>query len=653
MTKNHEVLKRQVLKALFKSARVTDEDIRWRRFRFNREALTRNLRSIRKQPVSESLIDMISNRLGLVVLRDDALKLGIHGFEKSFERQAIAEGMGAAGVQFFPTRQSASRSAFESAREAAYFGSGPFESQFFECPIALVMADLDSSCTIPKKGTILRDMREGYALDESIFDVLKKDIYFEADIPDEAALIAFEQSLRDNPISNAMAEKCEPFFNRRATIGVRDTIRWMMGSRHPWFDWKHAKELIEKAFKLHHDVNFNTPQIVYYTYDPEMDEGDFEEKQAHNQTVIQAFIESFSAALEKESKLLKAALEKDLPVLSAWILDIHHDYPDFDLESQGNMDASTHIEFLGHSIQNKFQQEVLGESSKTRLNINMRAHFEARGLTDIYLGSLTDAERETFFAILGDVLNAYDGLDTKDKYDRIPCKLFMIQDMGNPAPRENERLLDAFDLSQMTQLEHASYMRSFPEISEKLVIFFALTLRHMLETEHVPDLKPRDVVKDFMLLGLWGTRTPNIRINLYVDKSLDERDLAEKLTRSEIRFCGTEQMETHPLLHIREESKALRFAISQFVPLIEPSILRNLGTFTMAMEEFLDTTHAFKLDPLSLSHYAFDILCEGAKWGIKGSVTDLLTVAEYLVDNSLEVVHRKMNSSGKNKKTKK
>ena len=102
--------------------------------------------------------------------------------------------MGAAGVQFFPTRQSASRSAFESAREAAYFGSGPFESQFFECPIAQVMADIDSSCKIPQMGTILRDMREGFALDESIFDVLKKDIYFEADIHDESSLIAFEQS---------------------------------------------------------------------------------------------------------------------------------------------------------------------------------------------------------------------------------------------------------------------------------------------------------------------------------------------------------------------------------------------------------------------------------------------------------------------------
>ncbi len=245
MTKNHEVLKRQVLKALFKSARVTDEDIRWRRFRFNRESLTHHLRTISNQPISESLIDLFSERLGLVILRDDALKLNIHGFERAFERQAIAEGMGAAGVQFFPTRQSASRSAFESAREAAYFGSGPFESQFFECPIAQIMAAIDPSCQLPERGIILRDMRDGFALDESIFDVLKKDIYFDADITDEASLLAFEQNLRDNPITPEMLDKCEPFFNRRATIGVRDTIRWMMGSRHPWFDWKHAKELIE------------------------------------------------------------------------------------------------------------------------------------------------------------------------------------------------------------------------------------------------------------------------------------------------------------------------------------------------------------------------------------------------------------------------
>ncbi len=166
----------------------------------------------------------------------------------------------------------------------------------------------------------------------------------------------------------------------------------------------------------------------------------------------------------------------------------------------------------------------------------------------------------------------------------------------------------------------------------------------MMETEHVPDLKPRDFVKDFLGLGLWGTRTPNLRINLYVDKSQDERLLAKQLTRCEIRFVGTEQVESHPLSHIREESKALRMAVSQLAPLIEPSILRNIGTFTMAMEEFRDATHVFKIDSLSIMHYALDMVREMAKWGFKGSMTDVLSIFEYMLDNTYDRAQKHLDA---------
>ncbi len=648
MSEKYEILQRKVLRALFKSAEVTDENIRWRKYHFNANHLTRQLKLIQENAISSSLVNEIANHLALVVLRVDPLKLNVYGFERAFDRQTIAEGMGSVGVQFFPTRQSATRSAFESGREAAYFGAGSFESQFFTCPISRIMAQLDPKAKQPLPGTILRDLREDFLTNETIFDILTEDAYFKSNVHDAESFVAFQNNLRTNPLSQLFAIKCKEFFDRKATIGVRDTMRWMLGSRHPWFDWNHAQTLITSAFEKNKTTNFNTPQIVYYTYDPYIDEIEFEETQAHNAKAIEIFYNAFLNALKHEIPSATNKLQTNLRELCQWILDIHHDYPDFDLESAGSTGPSTHFDFLGHSIQNTVQQEILGVASHMRLNMNMRAHFEARGLDKKYLSSLIPNELETFFAVLQDILAWYDRLDDKNAhYKRIPCCLFLLQDRGNPEPLENERLLDTFDLSQMTQLEHASYMRSFPEISEKLVVFFALTLRHMLETDHVPDLKPRDFVKDFMILGLWGTRTPNILINLYVDKSLDERDLADKLSRCEIRFVGTEQVETHPLEHIKEEAKALRLAIAHFSPLIEPSILRNLGTFVMAMEEFRDSTHAFKIDPVSIMHYALDMMLEAARWGIKGSMTDVLTVFEYLLDNTYENIQKNIDKTAK------
>ncbi|MBQ9244196.1 MAG: hypothetical protein IJ165_13435 [Proteobacteria bacterium] len=648
MTEQQEVQQRKILRAFFHSAEMVDENIRWRRYRFNSKLLKRNLKTATGKTISETYIQEVTDRLGLTVLRVDPLKLRVYGFERGVDRQQIAEGLGSFGVQFFPTRQSASRSAFESAREAAYYGAGAFDAQFFECPIGHILSEVDSSFTAPPRGTILRDMREGFQEDDMVFDVLKKDSYFQASITDRASLESFQQQLRMMPCSPALIDKCSEFFNRKATIGVRDTMRWMLGSRHPWFDWKHAQELIEDSFSKHRTANFNTPQIVYYAYDPEITEEEIEDANAANAQILNDFALHFESKLATEAPEICAALVNRLNELSRWILDIHHDYPDFDLESEGSIGPETHFDFLGHSIQNKVNQELLGENYKMRLNRNMRAHFASRGIDTSMLSGLTDVQKESFYALLSDVLEEYDShLTDTYAYRRLPCVLFLIQDLGNPTPRENERLLDAFDLSQMTQMEHASYMRAFPEISEKLVVFFTLTLRHMLETEHVPDLKPRDFVKDFMLLGLWGTRTPNIHVNLYVDKSLDDRDLAENLTRSEIRFIGVEQVETHPLEHIREEAKVLRLAVSHFAPLIEPSILRNLGTFTMAVEEFRDQSHVFKVDPLSLMHYALDMTREAAKWGIKGSVKDVMTVFEYLLDNTYDRVSKQLDTAAK------
>ncbi len=656
MTESANVLERNILRAFFRSAKPIDQDLRWKRYRFDFNTLSKQLNTITHTAIPEEIVHEFSERLGLTVLRVDPIKLNIYGFERAFDRQAIAEGMGAVGVQFFPTRQSASRSAFESAREVAYFSAGPFENQFLECPIGRIMHTIHPDQPVPALGTIMRDMRDQFSSDEMIFDTLTKDIYFKANVQDKESLEAFQTALHIDPLSPAIVEKCTEFFNKRATIGIRDTMRWMLGSRHPWFDWNRAQKLILSAFANNKTTDFNTPQIVYYAYDPSIDEIDIETTLAHNKQIVAAFADSLNQALNKESPKIASLLQSKMEFLASWILDIHHDYPDFDLESAGCFGPSTHIDFLGHSIQNKVNQEFLGGESQMRLNLNMRAHFEARGLDKSTLDSLNDAERETFFATLQDVLAQYDKQLNipENSYKRIPCILFLFQDLGTPNPRENERLLDAFDMSQMTQLEHASYMRSFPEISEKLVVFFTLTLRHMLETEHVPDLKPRDFFKDFMVLGLWGTRSPNIRINLYVDKSLDERDLAETLTRSEIRFVGTEQVETHPLEHIREEAKALRLAVAHFAPLIEPSILRNLGTFTMAMEEFRDSTHVFKTDPMSLLRYALDMCREAARWGIKGSVKDTLTVFEYLLDNSYDNLQKDLDRLSKHlKKSKK
>lgn len=647
MTTVHGRNERAVLRALFQSLKLDYEDIRWRRYRFDSARLCARL-STPEHKVSRAQVANVVDALSVFVLRSDAIRLHFHGFEKAFDRQHIAEGLGSVGVQFFPTHQSANRSAYESSREALYFGYGSLEDQFLTCPIASLCAlrSGEPMEALPV-ATVFRDLRDGFETSHTACEMLSQDRYFCGDASTPEKFLAFQQQMRLSALSGEVSEKLEFFFNRRMTIGFRDTLRWSLGSRHPRFGWSRAREILEKAFERHQHDNFNTPKIVYYTYDPMIEECDIEDAKRNNDLVIATFGDRLKKALNEALLGLGNQVEH-LSDLCRWVLDIHHDYPDFDLESSGQSDAAAHLEFLGHSIHHSVSSEILGDAGQMRKNFNFRAHFAACDLERRWLASLNREERDIFYDILGDLIRSYDaknGLVTDDgilKYRRLPATLFVIQRRGEAAPSSGERLLDTFDLSQMTQLEHASYMRSFSEISEKLLLFFVLTLRHMLETDHAPDLRPREMMRDFLLLGLWGTRTPNLLVNLYVDEKTDTSQPINALSHAEVRFVGCEQVEIHALNRLDADAKALRFLVSQCLPLIEPSVLRNIGTFTMAVDEFEHGCAAADrdMDIFALFHYGMDMIQEFGRVGIRGSIADKLSFCDFLI-------HSTVNETGK------
>lgn len=631
-------LQRSLLRALLASSTTKRKDLLWEFLSID-ESSARQALHLLGLTQNDEYIQHLSHNVQICQQRTDPLTLRIKGFEKQFSRKTIAEAIGAMGSQFFPTRQKAYRSAFEAAREAAYFGYGELETQCLPDPLA----KLSPEHTPQSKpaATILRDLREDFQTDRSILDMLQKDRFFLPDAENTNDYRSFQTTLRNMPLDGAMVEKLSAFFNKRATIGLRDGMRWFLGSRHPWFSWERARELIMQAFKAHGKENFNTPQIIYYSWDPTISEEEIQTRRAFNDRVARAFAADLAKSVESIPEL--AAL--DMHNIALWILDIHHDYPDFDLESEGFLGAKAHLSFLSHSIQGKVNQNLLGEDAKMRRNFKIEAHFKANDLITRFLHHITPENRIAFFCAANQELQNYHergGAILEEgicEFDRIPCTLLVFQDCGQPKLQNNERLLDSFNLSEITQLEHASYIRAYSEISEKLVIFFTLALRHMLDTQHVPDLHPKDILKDFLLLGLWGTRTEKIRIHLYVAQDSNaQTTLTDKLARSEVRFVGMDQIETYELSQARAEGKLARFAVSQISPLIEPSILRVLGTFTMAMEEFRTGNHAQNLDAFSLTRYGIDITREALRYGVKVSLTDAASLIEFGLDATLDSV---------------
>ena len=273
----------------------------------------------------------------------------------------------------------------------------------------------------------------------------------------------------------------------------------------------------------------------------------------------------------------------------------------------------------------------------------MKAHFSANVLVSRYLSSLSLSDREILFSAAGEVLQqsresggvvCVGGIRS---YIRLPTSIVVFQQLGVRAS-QGEKVLDSFTLSNMTSLFHACHMRSQIEISEKLTVFFTLTLRHMLDTGYVPDLRPRDFWKDFMFFGLWGTRSEYLRINLYQSDDDENVGSQAEVTRSKIRFSGMDHVESRSLEEIKGESQLIRHVASQVTPLLRPSVCRTLGTFVMALEESESGHHEQRLDVYAVSHYGLDIFREISRSLVKGSLVNSGRFFEYILDRSVDAV---------------
>jgi len=208
-----------------------------------------------------------------------------------------------------------------------------------------------------------------------------------------------------------------------------------------------------------------------------------------------------------------------------------------------------------------------------------------------------------------------------------------------PLPRlaDGEELLETFRLSELRAPRYALLLREHPELVGKLVVFFTLVLRHFLDTDHVPDLRPTRLVRDFMLLGIWGYDTQNLLVNLY-------RREGSAAVRSEIRFIGRTQLKHYrPEQDRLQEAALMRKAVSHLGPLLEPSMLRALGNFLMA---YAEATQGLRNRPdsrVAVARQALEVVRETVRGGLKAGLVDVATILEVAVDGGVDGAQRALD----------
>ena len=647
---NAQPTDRMILRALLRAADVVDENLVWLEMGFSKQRLVDELLALAPesnetvQQGIEHFAQDFSSRFLLRVTRDDDIPLDIGGFDAEFPRWILGEALGPLGSDLFPTQHRARRTATEGARELLYFGAGDFANLCVSSPLQQIRSLLNGQSPSQGSGAMLRELRPGLERSWDTSVLLRQDPYFHRRLNSDEDLSRLQARLREDPFDGTTVERLRDFFHRRATVGLRDTGRWLLGSRHPWFGWQEARELMGACFDKWAQESFFSPRVHFYAADPEVGEEAIRNALEFNREVVERFAQHLTAELGELADLFE---RETLVLLSEAVLDAHHDHPDFDIEAIGGQGTTT-ARFVGHTLY-ALATSVMGKQLEARQNFNMPAHLEAMGLVEKYLGKLNPTQQHALFQALGRQLRNYargtvrDGFGRSIQYKRIPSKLFVLLESPGPHPHADEEVVDSFTLAQVSSPQYTHRLQEHPEILEKLVVFFTLVLRLYLDTQHVPDLRPEEV-KDFILLGLWGTNTPNVTINIYKKKDSETH-------RSEIRFSGRSQVKSYQLYKDRKHEAALaRLALSQLGPLLEPSILRSLGTFLMAVAEQEQGNREQKVDSLNLAQQSLEVFRETARSAVKGSLVDVATAFEMLLDNAVDFAQHGIEKAHKLKK---
>ncbi|MBI4703718.1 MAG: hypothetical protein HY744_21625 [Deltaproteobacteria bacterium] len=555
--------------------------------RFDRQALRASLARWCGRPTLSRSLERLAEELGERYL----VKKGKIDFfsmplvrrrTTHLRRSMVSYAFGTVGYNIMPTYDKALLDATEAARLIPYFGFGPPGAVFAPDFLAWMEADPEQD-GVPRneEATFLRVIMRGLDLRHCAYDLWRADEYLHVRIGDAAQLGEFQRFARRNPLVPAMEERLSAFFEAPITVGVRDTLRWLRGSRHTHVPWEQARTIIERCFERFGDQCFLVPEITYYSYDTRCGP-------AHIQTIYQcneAVARALSARIYDDLSPQARALWRRHgdAQLAFEVLDFHHDYPLYQVEPYAGFLSTSMLRFAAR-FGTGFLWEVAHLPPLDVRNLDLARlpgfHLGMAG----FLGALDEPARQQAMATIGRQLALYRRRGLRDssgrrlEFERIPRTFYTFQQLAS-APGSGRRALGTYSLHELWEPKHADLWQRHPELGEQLVVFFATVYRYFIETDFCPDLRPRDAGRDVFLWGIWGYVTENLIVVEEQDDGgtarlrlafVDNRDQFKQYKRGEDR---------------RRPLGSAKHGLRLVAPVVEPAMQRSLGIFVQHVKE--------------------------------------------------------------------
>ena len=538
-------------------------------------------------------------------------------------RAVVSEVFGGIGYSLFPTWRKTVSDSLEAAREVPYFFMGAPRDLFLFPVDDAVRRLLAGHEPPPPTGddAAVFLVRETHVATErlSFYDVLARDPYEKAPLPDGAALAARLRELRTRPLSDAVTTHLREFFDAPITVGVRDTLRWLNGARHPDMNWDQARALIEDCFARHGEEDFLLPEQNYYIPAPGIAPAELAETLRGNRLVVRTGAARLRRACS--ARLRRQLTPDQFEAVLSEVLSWHHGYPQYRLEETVGWLHPATVK-LGLKFVEQLGLFLAGVDMPVRRNAALVAHLDTCGLKARLLEGMLESDYRELVGRLAQFLLFYDlrhGLRTSRgliEYRNVLTTFCTFQERADALPAGCEKLAQ-FSLESLAKAEWSGYLRKYPELAEKLVVFFVQVLRFFLDTDFIPDLRPDEAGINIFILGIWGYITENLIITLYRDRQGRER--------FRIKFVDNKD---HFKQYKREVDKDNPMGLAKHglrivQPVVLPAMLRSVGNFLQIVHENRNGFGRKEISLPGLVEYGFAVAQEVILKGIDYSADSL------------------------------
>jgi hypothetical protein len=562
------------------------------------------------------------------------------GRETVIRRSLPSEAFGPTGYNLAPTMDKVLIDSREAVREIPYLAYGAIEEQF--APDVLQgIRNVVTGSTDPSQadGTFLVLEGPTGQSRRSTYRILEEDPYFPSNVPNFTALTRFQSFIREHPLDAASTERLRTFFDAYMTVGARDVLRYIEGSRHPNLGWKAADGVIRSCFATHGRENFLPPEINYYTRSIDLDVAQARGFDSTNREAAEAFARWMVERLPLA--WTSTVSDSELNEVALGILDLHFDYPLFEVEPYSGLVSTAAMRLALRAIL-ATAQHLTGYEMPERRNPMALPLAKRSQPVAAFMDRLTGDQRSEACNAINRMLwevAIRGGIPTADNkvlpYRRLDRTFYSFQEKAQFALEGRAEVGEVMTLEELASPRGDDLLKKFPDLPRQLVVFFALAYRYFLDTGHMPDLRPDDAGMDLLVRGIWGYKTQNVLV--VTGKASDGRPV------SAVRFVDNkDQFKQYRRWEDRQQPLGLvKYGLRLVAPLVQPAMERSIGIFVakVAQQNGIHGNGASDL-PQAMSRAIREVLGSG----VDAALLHTQAFLHDVIDDTADGVERSLQS---------